>query len=36
VTLSTRGDLGAGEAFTWSATLGFEYRYDPFFSLTLH
>jgi hypothetical protein len=29
LTLLTRGDLGAGAAFTWSATLGFEYRFKP-------
>ena len=29
LTLRTRGDLGAGAAFTWSATLGFEYRFKP-------
>jgi hypothetical protein len=29
LTLLTRADLGAGAAFTWSATLGFEYRFKP-------
>ena len=29
LTLLTRADFGAGEAFTWSATLGFEYRFKP-------
>ena len=29
VVRGTRADLGAGEAFTWSATLGFEYRFKP-------
>jgi hypothetical protein len=28
-TLLTRADLGAGQGFTWSATLGFEYRIKP-------
>jgi hypothetical protein len=27
--LLTRADLGGGEAFTWSGTLGFEYRFKP-------
>ncbi len=31
--LLTRADLGAGEAFTWSATLGFEYRVKPWAGL---
>jgi hypothetical protein len=30
LTALTRADLGAaGEAFSWSATLGFEYRFKP-------
>jgi hypothetical protein len=28
-TLLTRADLGGGEAFTWSALVGFEYRFKP-------
>ena len=32
-TLLTRADLGAGSAFTWSGTLGFEYRFKPWGSI---
>ena len=32
-TLLARGDVGGGSAFTWSGTLGFDYRMKPWGSL---